>query len=590
MQTRQRIILRVLIALFLLSAPITARSSSFEERRRRILEQIASQEAGGGFAAVSARLALRRDLRRARSNFWALLNAPSGDMFFVLPMMGTYLYGYHDWDDAIHRKVRHVWKTYLPYRGDTENHWVMWHTALLLAAQTWPDLPANEWANGRSSQENYRDAREYLDFWFQTVTTLGQGEFDSPDYLDKFIAPLCLLYDFAEDSLLRRKAEMALHWLLADYAIDYLDGAYTGGHSRIYDAHLLDPMRDPARGIGYLYFGASQFPQEAWFGLTVYCALSSYRVPAVIQRLATDRRRPFFARERKRVRNIIRFGRERNPPVYKANYMSMHFSLGSVDGGLQQPIQLHTWDVTYLLDEGRCDNLFSLHPYFSARELAMFFPEPVKILVQDIIKSKTTYSQEDKWTGGSPYERTYQHQNTIIVLYALAPNTPYRHMDYYFPKTLSRREVDSSGWIFAQGGKTFIAVRPFQPGHWREEKTAFRFRSPHLKNGHVTVAFEADAFSSWKAFKTVIRGTHLDLSALESRTEVRYITLDGDTLRFRFPDQRWLNGRTVDLSETPLFDGPYLQGDSGVLRIMHGGETLILDFNKPEIRYEKAGE
>ncbi|MDQ7054693.1 MAG: hypothetical protein Q9P14_18060 [candidate division KSB1 bacterium] len=561
----------------------------YELRRQRFLQTVA--EAGGlSFATISARLALGREIEQCRADFLALLESPRGDMFYSLPIMGTYLHGYTFWTEEIHRKAREVWRTYLPYRGDTENHWVMWHTALLLAAQTWPDLPASEWANGRSSQENYEDAREFLEYWFRTTATMGQGEFDSPDYMDKFIAPLCLLYDFAADSLLRLQAEMALHWLLADYAIDYLDGAYTGGHSRIYDARILDPMTDSARGTGYLFFGAPRFPDEAWHGLMLYGALSSYRVPDIIRRIANDRSRPFFARERKRVRNIIRFGRERNPPVYKANYMSRHFSLGSVDGGLQQPIQLHTWDVTYLLDDGRSDQLFSLHPYYSAMELAMFFPEPVKMLVEDIVKSKTTYSSEDKWTGGSPYERTFQHQNTLIVLYDLAPDTPYRHIDYYFPKTLSRREVDSSGWIFAQGGKTLIAVRPFRPGQWREEETAFRFRSPHLKNGHVTVAFEAEAFSNWDAFKAAIRATRLDLSALDSRCEVSYITLDGDTLRFRFPDQRRLNGRAVDLSQTPLFDSPYLQGNDGVLRIMHGGETLILDFNKPEIHYEKAGE
>ena len=560
--------------------------SRIELRKQKFLQYMAATAGETpSFYRIAALLALNQDIEKARRAFMKRLENPVGDMFYSLPLMGTYLHGLRYWTPEIHRKVRQVWKTYLPYRGDTENHWVMWHTALLLAAQTWPDLPGSEWANGRSSRENYDDALGFLNFWFETTSTIGQGEFDSPDYLPEYLAPLFLLYDFALDPELKLKAEMALNWLLADYAIDYLKGAYTGGHSRIYQPRVVDPLSDGALAFGYMLFGDTPFPRRAPFNFAVYAALSSYSLPPIIGRIARDRETPYVSRERKRVRNIIRFGKERNPPVYKYNYMTRNFSLGSLDGGLQQPIQIHTWDVTYVYDGGKVDNLFSLHPYYSALELAMFFPEPVKILVEGVVKSKKTYDKEDKWTGASPYERTFQHRNTIIVLYNLAEDTPYRHIDYYFPKSLTRREVDDSGWIFCQGGAAYIAVRPFRPGQWRQEVTNFRLRSPYLKNGHVTAVFDSSEFASWELFKDRIRATRLDLSELDTRVQVAYTTLQGDRMVFRFPDYRELNGRPLDLSKTPLFDSPYLQGNNGVLRITHGGETLILDFK--QVRMEK---
>jgi hypothetical protein len=564
----------------------SAKDKAFELRQRKYLEYYAAIDGQrSGFFQIAARVGLNRDIERCREDFSALLDTPSGDMFYTMPMMAAYLHGREYWTPEIHEKARNVWKTYLPYRGDTENHWVMWHTALLLAAQTWPDLPESEWANGRTSQENYDDANGFLNFWFETTSTIGQGEFDSPDYINVYVGSLFALYDFATDPVLKQRVEMALHWLLADYAVDYLQGAYTGGHSRIYERAIINPLRDNAVGFAYLFFGDIPLPRDASFGFPTLAALTSYRLPDIIRRIATDRSQPYVATERKRVRNLIRYreNEKMNPPVYKYNYMTKNFSLGCLDGGLQQPIQIHTWSVTYPYDFGKVDNLFALHPYYSDIELGMFFPEKLKVMTAEVVKSKGTYNKEDKWTGGSPYERTFQHENTIIVLYDLDENTHFKHINYYFPKSLSTKEEQNSGWIFAVGGAAYIAVRPFKPGTWNEEASCDRFRSPHLKNGLVTVAADSSDYSSWQDFKNKILQTDPDLSKLDSDVEVNYTTISGDEMTFRFPDHRQLNGKKLDLTDSPLFAGPFLNGNDRVLRMTHGGEELVVDFKNDEI-------
>ncbi|MCG8603629.1 hypothetical protein MJD09_01335, partial [bacterium] len=504
-----------LLTLNVIGAEMSSSSNNraFELRQNKLIRYYSTiDNKRPNFFRIAARLRLRQEIERCRKDFTALLEKPSGDMFYSLPMMGAYLHGREFWTPEIHAKARHVWKTYLPYRGDTENHWVMWHAALLLAAETWPDLPASEWANGRTSQENFDDAAGFFDYWFKTTSTIGQGEFDSPDYIQVYLGSLFVLYDFLKNPILKQRVEMALHWLLADYALDYLGGAYTGGHSRIYEREIINPLRDGGVAFGYLFFGNTPFPKDAPLGFPMLAALTNYRMPAIVQRIATDRSRPYVARERKRVRNVIRLGEELNPPVYKYNYMTKNFSLGCLDGGLQQPIQIHTWSVTYLYDGDKVDNLFALHPYYSDIELGMFFPEKLKVMVAEVVKSKGTYDKKDKWTGGSPYERTFQHQNSIIALYDLAENTPYKHIDYYFPKSLSKRESDDSGWIFAQGGSAYIAVRPFKSGDWSEEKFCHRLRSPHLRNGLITEVADASEFAGWEAFKSKILKSSLDLS------------------------------------------------------------------------------
>jgi hypothetical protein len=54
-------------------------------------------------------------------------------------------------------------------------------------------------------------------------------------------------------------------------------------------------------------------------------------------------------------------------------------------------------------------------------------------------------------------------------------------------------------------------------------------------------------------------------------------------MKFRFPDQRFLNGKKIDFSDMPLFESPYLKGNNRVLKIQYDKEEMILDFNKDEI-------
>ena len=57
------------------------------------------------------------------------------------------------------RALRDSWRTYMPYRGDTENHWVMYYTSLYLMTQLWPE---GDWYTGKTAAENQREAAGWL--------------------------------------------------------------------------------------------------------------------------------------------------------------------------------------------------------------------------------------------------------------------------------------------------------------------------------------------------------------------------------------------------------------------------------------------
>jgi hypothetical protein len=598
------LLLCVLLILNVSSAQNVSREEylkGYDQRARYIWA--AYDTAMSGYAAVASRYAHNVDIPRADSIFIAALKKPQGDMFWMFPVIGAYLHGKDKMGPAAKEAVRNAWKTYAPYRGDTENHWAMYHASLYLAAEQWPGLPGSEWYNGKSSDENLADARGYLLHWMEITTTIGQGEFDSPDYYPEYMTAAVLLADFAQDPAMRDRGEMLLEYILADFAAEHLDGQYLGGFSRIYQPAVFMPLNSGASAFAYLYFGTGQPTTSSW---TLLPSLSNFRLPQIIYNIATDRSKPYVERERKRVRNVIRFGSEKNPPVYKYTYVTKDYGIGSLQGGLLQPIQQHTWGVRYLY--GRpYTTIFGLHPYWSSYELGMFFPEELKPLIADVVASKGTYNNPDKWTGGSPFERTFQQKNTLIVLYDIKPGTTTEHIDGFFPRNLEERNIDSSGWILCKAGDTYVGWYPLQEYEWIEEKDIqgvtkpgvgvpadiskhqevgnWRLRSHKLQNGYVIEVRSKDEIGSFEKFCSQLR-THVPKAVLNpGAVSVRYKTLNNETMEFAFPEKRVLNGKVVDLSKTRLFDGPFLSADVGSqkLTMSYKGSHRVLDFKTGKV-------
>jgi len=539
------------------------------------------------FYSAAAKYAHKKNIALADSIVRALLQKPSGDMFWMFQAMGAYLHGKDKMSPATKAAMREAWKTYAPYRGDTENHWCMYYVSLFLAAEQWPKLPGAEWYNGKSSAENCNEAKSYLRHWIKTTTTIGQGEFDSPEYFPEFAVPLFLLAQFAQDTEMKKSGAIMLDYLFADFAVDHLAGQYIGGFSRITEPAVYKPLLSPASAFAYLYFNAGDPSQSGWLVLP---ALSNYRLPEIIYQIATDRAQPYIHKERKRVRNVIRYGAEKNPPVYKYTYMTKDYGLASLQGGILQPIQQHTWSVRFTAGKPYTA-IFGLHPCWSEIELGMFFPEEIKTLIADVVGSKGTYNKEDKWTGSSPFERTFQHKNTLLVLYDIPAGTTSEHLDGFFPKNLEQRVVDASGWMMCKAGETYVGWYPLQKGEWREEKENWRWRSYELRNGYVIEARSQTEIGSFAAFQEKLR-LHIPQADFSSQAvAVDYTTLAGDQMFFAFPETRRLNGKVIDLTAYKLFEGPFLNAEVGSEKLIMTckNKRRVLDFKRLTIEERLTG-
>jgi hypothetical protein len=602
--------------------PSLAQHQPTFEHRKAALLVAASKVQKKDFAAIMAKLRTGVDVPRAVAMLDSLTADESiGGMFYACQLIGAYLHTREHLPDSLHRKVRRAYRQRTMYRGDTENHWVMYYTGLYLAAQTWPNEDGAQWFNGKNSKENFEEADAWLNHWITITTTIGQGEFDSPTYFITFVTPMLILHDFAQDPIMKKKAQMMLDYLFADFAAEHLCGNYGGGHSRDYPQDIVNPLAAASTAWAWLYFGEPDFVpwseargkpvrraarpslrrersversprfhveprQRSWE--TVFGAVGSYRLPEIIHHIATDRSTPYVHTETKRVRNLIRFGEQRNPPVYKYTHMTGDYVLGSLQGGILQPIQQHTWDVTFVSDKPN-NTIFTLHPFYSGKELAMFFPEEQKVLSDEVDRYHLVYTSPDKWNSSSPYEQTFQHKNVIIVLYNIDKGAKHPHVDGFFPKSLDERVEDASGWIFCRAGKAYIAFYPLKSYEWIEEEINWRWRSHDFKNGVVVEIGREKEYGSFVEFKRRFRRVKVETGNFEASLSVTYTTQAGDVLQFTYGGQRLLNGKPVDFADYKLFNGPFLQSElgSGVLKIVYKNQTRRLDFNQVSIE-EKA--
>lgn len=542
---------------------------------------------------VASKLYLRRDVEGATRLLDAILPHPNGDMFWMYPNVLVNYLGRGLLSEAYLVRLRELWRTYTPYRGDTENHWVMYYASLYLMAQLYPGEPEASWFNGRSSAENFEDAGGFLENWIMTTTTVGQGEYDSPHYMGFFIAPMALLFAFARDQTMRLRAHMMLDYLIADFAVDTLNGLYAGAFSRIYPEPLLERWKNGSTTFAWLLFGNIPFrpdgvnvilPANGYrpHGVAAVLAMSGYRPPDILHHIATDRSEPYVHRELKRTRHRIRYSDVRTAPVYKYAYVCSDYVVGSTQGGLLQPIQQHTWEVMWASPdpfEGY-NVLFTLHPYSSGFELGMYFPEEPKLLTRSVLQEKKeTYDSPDKWTGASPFEQIVQHEDAVVVLYDIPAGTRFPHVSGYFSRHLSEFHEDQSGWIFVRGGEALIAYRPLADYEWREEEGGDRrLHSPCLKNGAVVQVAPASSYS-FDAFRDAVKALPFE-AEVEPVPRVRFRTLRGGVIDAAYGAAPRIDGKCIDFDAWPIFDGPFMKSDrgSGRLELRSGSRRRILDF------------
>ncbi len=545
----------------------------------------ASRPESLGYAEIAAKLALRQDAARCSQRLVALLREPpNGDMFWMFPMVCISFLGRDQLSAEAQAAIRAAWRSYFPSRGDTENHWAMYYTSLYLMSELYPNEPAGSWYSGKSSAENLAESLDYLVSWMDLTTSIGQGEYNCTQYIGEYTIPMLYLATWAHDPAMRQRGRMMLDWLLAEYSENTLDGLSIGAHARTDDTQVLEKWNGLSSFYSWLLFDNCP-PPDGYGGWGVFFAAvaTNYDLPEVIYRIGTDRPDAALQRDLKRTRNRWRNSPVRRAPVYKTTYLKHDYAVGSDQGGLNQPSQLHSWDVTWAVPDPRSrhNTMFSLQPYSAVAALQMYYTELPGNLLPAVVRTRPSYDSPDKFLGGSPYEQVFQDLDTVVALYNITPGTRFPHVNGFFSRELVQLTEDPSGWIFAQGGRCYLAYRPLAPFEWIPTTQGDRrLYSPHLQNGTILQAASAAEFSDFGAFQRAIRALPLTMQ-MEPVPSVALHTLRGTELVCTYGQPPIVNGRVVDYAAWKLFEGPFLNAarDSHRLTITHGHLKRVLDFN-----------
>lgn len=560
-----------------------AAAETFQERKQFVIDAWANPNGPGSYATIAAKLWKKQDPDWCSRRLLELLQAPpQGDMFWMYPVTAIAYLDRGQLSEPARKALRRSWKTYAPYRGDTENHFLLYYTSLYLMSQMYPGEPGDTWYTGKSSEENFNEAKAWIESWVHLTTTRGQGEYDSTHYMGVYLLPMSYLAEWSKDPAMKKRASMMLDYLIADYAAENLDGLFVGAHSRSYDREVVERAATVATDFGWVWFGLGHRPAVVGNYAMFYLLASGYEPPEILKLIATDRSQPYTHYERKRTRNRWRFNDELHGPVYKTTYVRKEYAVGSDQGGILQPIQQHSWDVTWSVPDARGmhNTFFTLNPHSSLRELQTYFVFGPDFGTEAVIRSKKTYDSPDKLVGGSPYEKIFQDQDTVIALYDIPAGARFPHINGFFSKDLQNVVEDDSGWIFARGGNAWIACRPLQPYSWKPiDGGDRRLFSPYRKNGAIVQVASASEYPTPDAFRAAIRALPLKFD-LQPTPSVQFQSLRGRKLEFTYGQPPKVDSKPVDYARWPLFGGPFLEAqvDSERLVMKHGTLRRTLDF------------
>ncbi len=136
------------LLLLLAGVPACAGTPPFADRKLAMIDPYAHFKGPGdyGYAEIAAKLWKHEDSTWCSQKLEQLLAAgPVGDMFWMFPVTAIAYLDQGQLTDSARKALRSSWKTYMPYRGDTENHFLQYYACLYLMAQLWPNEPGETW-------------------------------------------------------------------------------------------------------------------------------------------------------------------------------------------------------------------------------------------------------------------------------------------------------------------------------------------------------------------------------------------------------------------------------------------------------------
>tara|TARA_B100001250_G_scaffold181259_1_gene155947 strand:- start:5630 stop:7456 length:1827 start_codon:yes stop_codon:yes gene_type:complete len=547
------------------------------------------------------------------TSLWRGSNADAnkllGGPFEILPAMLLLC----RWENQLSKKAIGLLKEFMTLahleRGNTENHWLMAYSGILLATERWPD--ENYQWSGLSSKAIAAEAKRWINGIINRTAIKGHHEYDSTGYHIEHMTAYIGLYEHTKDSSLRSNVEKMLTLLVADMALEFFYGAWAGGHSREGYRQNTWSQLGGILPLQYMYFGGIAFDRiNHVHNFAIPAVVADYRPSPLFAEMAWDRKTAHVVKKTKAPRTIYRNAKTDATPIRKYTYMSNNFALGSTQTGLPGnkagPIDLVSWDLTWNAPNHQ-GIIVCNHPYNSPDRFSSFLNGFPQHIGRSISSDKPYLQWPDRLFGASPYEQMLQSEGSIVVLYDLPEDDAHPFVNLFLPNKYSW--LQRNGWLFANINSFFISLLPIGEYEWTTIREAnnsnilvregdlidgWLLRLKTYRPGLILEAIEADKVKSYESF--VEKRSYLSPSLEEwrqnKRLEVK--TTTGQTLDITHGGQHLINGKPVDynydLYEAPGVSAPL---NKGIIQFQNKYHSVKLDFgidsNQPLIPMRVIG-
>ncbi len=452
---------------------------------------------------------------------------------------------------------------YMNPRG-TENHVTQWMT-------TQSVLPHY---TGRGLSHQPKDevlsrGKEHLREYITGIYAAGNGEWDSSIYYMFTMNGLMNVYDFAKDDETRLIARAGLDWFATAYALKYRDGIFTGPNQRGFATRPHGSITDQT---GFIWFGSNARITPAdtrGWRYTPHAVTSSWRPNRVLNNIA-----------RKNLPDMPFESRNSKP-----NYWGTR--------GTPQASNMH--ETVYVSPNATMGTLWNGHGSQIGRFQVVASTEDGGVSFSGGNPRSSDHRGEKTGIGfgyGTGRYSQYAASGPVAVHVACAPedDTDAHYSFFRYPEDIE--PTHAGNWWLFKAGKTTVAVYPLggdaEIAELDDDLEALSI--PGQNSGFVVRVLDADVPDERNAARR-LQQVRVDTSRFDDEQAVT-VTDAGSTLEFRFDpatdDDRHgnktpnvkIDGEEISFGDWPVYDGPYIRQEDGVLRVHDGTDGFEIDFTE----------
>ncbi|MFZ5857983.1 MAG: hypothetical protein ACOYZ6_14230 [Chloroflexota bacterium] len=524
----------------------------------------------------------------------------------------------------------------------TENHYILYTSAAYLAGQMFPsEVFTNSGETGKQKVElNRKRILRWLDLRFHT----GFSEWLSHVYYDEDLTALLALYDFAHDEEIRRKAEMVIHLLLLDMALNSFRGVFGSTHGRAYENTKKWASNEGTTDTSKLLFGMGIFSNFDNMSAIAF-ALSGYRVPKVIEEVGRNSISSYENRQRMGIKlaEMEKWGIHPNNFEGGMLYLTLEAYLHpkTISNTIRMFDTCNWWENSFLSPfkpfRGLLKTLnamggLPLLARFVERDACRNTREEVDIYTyktpdymlstaQDYRKGyggdqqhiwQATLGQDavcftthpakiegvtpNYWAGNGLLPRAAQYKNVAVIVYNIekipALYVPIKHFftHAWIPKDKFDEVIEKNGWIFARKGKGYLALYSQNPHIWGTRSPLPAGEGLGESDNEIIV----DAAQNIWLCQMGRRAEDGEFSDFVEKVSAAEVAFSGMNVEFQSPSLGvvrfgWEGGFGVDgvdvqLHDYPRYENPFSKTEFNAdeIKVVADGHELVLNWKTGE--------